>query len=105
MRLFAYSTKLDTDLLTIRSVPVVNGRDIVEEYFAIGGDSLQLVRLEDSKGTAVQNEYVFPNSRSASFRPRSLCKIGLVCCNRETKQMCYRLWYFLAGSTWMAKSA
>jgi hypothetical protein len=57
----AYSTELDTDLLTIRTAPVINGRDITEEYFAIGGGSLRLVRLEDSKGTAVQNEYVFPN--------------------------------------------
>jgi hypothetical protein len=57
----AYSTELDTDLLTIRTAPVINGRDIKEEYFAIGGSSLRLVRLEDSKGAAVQNEYVFPN--------------------------------------------
>jgi hypothetical protein len=57
----AYSAELDTDLLTIRTAPVINGRDIAKEYFAFGGDSLRLVRLEDSKGAAVQNEYVFPN--------------------------------------------
>jgi hypothetical protein len=57
-----HSTELNTDLLVLRSAPVINGRDIAVEYFAINQDDLRLVRLEDSKGAAVQNEYLFPNS-------------------------------------------
>jgi hypothetical protein len=57
----AYSTELNTEMLVIRTTPLINGRRIVAEYFAISQDNLRLVRLEDSKGAAVQNEYVFPN--------------------------------------------
>jgi hypothetical protein len=55
------STDRDRDLLVIHTSPVVNGRDIAKASFSIGGDQLRLIRLEDSKGSAVQNEYVFPN--------------------------------------------
>jgi hypothetical protein len=56
-----HTAELDQDLLVIRTSPVINGRDISKEIFAIAGDQLRLLRLEDSKGNAVQNEYIFPN--------------------------------------------
>lgn len=59
--LVKYSTELGTDVLVLRTAPVINGRDIASEYFAIDDDRLRLIRLEDSKGAVVQNEYVFPN--------------------------------------------
>jgi hypothetical protein len=55
------SAELDGDLLVIRTYRVINGRDVAKEIFAIGADQLRLVRLEDSNGNAVQNEYVYPN--------------------------------------------
>jgi hypothetical protein len=51
--------QLDTRVLVLRASPVINGRDIAKEYYSLGDDRLRLVRLEDSKGAAVQNEYVF----------------------------------------------
>jgi hypothetical protein len=56
-----FSEELNADLVVIRTVPVINGRDIRKEYFAINEDRVRLVRLEDSGGAVVQNEYVFPN--------------------------------------------
>ena len=56
-----YSEELSSDLVVIRTVPVINGRDIRKEYFAISEDRVRLVRLENSGGAGVQNEYVFPN--------------------------------------------
>jgi hypothetical protein len=47
-----YSAGLDIDLLTIRTAPVVNGRDLAAEHFAIGGDELRLVRLEEQGGSS-----------------------------------------------------
>jgi hypothetical protein len=57
-----HSADLDGDLLVIDTFRVINGRDVAKEIFAIGGDQLRLVRLEDSKGNAIQNEYVFANA-------------------------------------------
>ena len=54
---FDYSSDLDTDVLVIRTAQVINGRDVAAEYFAVGDDNLRLVRLEDSKGSVVQNMY------------------------------------------------
>ncbi len=58
---FEPSANVAGDLVVLRTERAINGRDIAKEYFAIGDDRLRLVRLENSKGEAVQNEYVFPN--------------------------------------------
>jgi hypothetical protein len=55
------SDGLGSDVLVIETAPVINGRDIVREYFSIGNERVRLIRLQDSKNRAVQNEYVFPN--------------------------------------------
>jgi hypothetical protein len=56
-----YSSKLSGQLMVLRTQPAVNARNIAKEYFAIAGDRLRLVRLENDKGELVQNEYIFPN--------------------------------------------
>lgn len=56
-----YSEELNADLVVIRTTPVINGRDIRNEYFSISGDQVKLVRLENSVGTMIPNDYVFPN--------------------------------------------
>jgi hypothetical protein len=55
---FEFSADLGSDLIVISTLPVINGMDIVKEYYGIGHDRLLLVRLENSKGEAAQNEYV-----------------------------------------------
>jgi hypothetical protein len=42
-------------------VRFINGRNVAKEYFAVGGDRLRFVRMENDEGEAVQNEYVYPN--------------------------------------------
>jgi hypothetical protein len=58
---FEFSSNLRTDLIVLHTVPLINGRKITKEYFAIGHDSLRFVRMEDDQGALVQNEYVYPN--------------------------------------------
>src|SRR5262249_59297628 len=56
-----YSKDLAADLIILHTAPVINGRNVAKEYFAVNGDRLRLIRLEDDKGRLVQNEYIFPN--------------------------------------------
>jgi hypothetical protein len=56
-----YSKDLASELLTFHTAPVINGRNITKEYFALNNDRLRFVRMENDKGALVQNEYVFPN--------------------------------------------
>jgi hypothetical protein len=56
-----YSKALESNLIVLSTARVINGRDIAKEYFAVDKDRLRLVRLENSKGEGVQNEYVLPN--------------------------------------------
>jgi hypothetical protein len=56
-----YSKELDSDLIVLRTAPVINGRNIAKEFFALKDDRLRFIRLENDKGKLVQNEYIFPN--------------------------------------------
>ncbi len=56
-----FRTDLASDVIVLHMVRFINGRNVAKEYFAVGGDRLRFVRMENDKGEAVQNEYVFPN--------------------------------------------
>jgi hypothetical protein len=56
-----YSDDFASDMIILRTAPVINGRNITKEYFSLKNDRLRFVRLENDKGALVQNEYVFPN--------------------------------------------
>jgi hypothetical protein len=58
---FEFSTDLGSDVISLHMVRFINGRNVAKEYFAINGDRLRFIRMENDKGEAVQNEYVFPN--------------------------------------------
>lgn len=58
---FELSSDLANDMIVLHMSRFINGRNVAKEYFAINHDRLQFVRMEDDKGEAVQNEYVFPN--------------------------------------------
>jgi hypothetical protein len=58
---FEFSTDLGSDLIVLHMARFINGRNVAREYFAISGDRLRFVRMENDKGEAVQNEYVFSN--------------------------------------------
>jgi hypothetical protein len=55
-----YSTDLASYLIILDTARAINGLNIAKEYFAISGDRLRLVRMENDKGALVQNEYVLP---------------------------------------------
>lgn len=59
---FEYSENLKSDMLELSTLPVIGGRDIATEYFAVGGGRFRLVRLENSKGESVINDYLFENN-------------------------------------------
>jgi hypothetical protein len=58
---FEFSTDLASDVIVLHMFRFINGRNVAKEYFAVGDDRLRFVRMENDKGEAVQNEYVFPN--------------------------------------------
>jgi hypothetical protein len=49
------------DVLEVESEPVINGRDVAKQYYALIGEKLLLIRLEDSKGKLIRNVYGAPN--------------------------------------------
>jgi len=58
---FDFSNDLGSDIIALHMTRFINGRNVAKEYFALSGDLLRFVRMENDKGEAVQNEYVFPN--------------------------------------------
>ena len=44
-------------VIEVESEPVINGRDITKQYYALIGDKILPIRLEDSRGEIVQNDY------------------------------------------------
>lgn len=58
------------DVVVLQMARNINGRDIKKEYFAIRGDRVQLIRLEDSSGQAVANSYRAANLE-IGIRPRA----------------------------------
>jgi hypothetical protein len=56
-----FSNDLASDLIVLHMARLINGRNVAREYFAISNDRLQFVRMENDKGEAAQNEYVYPN--------------------------------------------
>lgn len=58
---FEFSGDLGSDIIVLHMVRFINGRNVAKEYFAISGDRFRFVRMENDKGEAVQNEYVYPN--------------------------------------------
>ena len=58
---FDFSADLGSDMIVLHMTRFINGGNVAKEYFSISGDRLRFVRMENDKGEAVQNEYVFPN--------------------------------------------
>ncbi len=58
---FDFSNDLGSDIIVLHMTRFINGRNVAKEYFALSGDRLRFVRMENDKGEAVQNEYVLPN--------------------------------------------
>jgi hypothetical protein len=57
----SFDDKLHTQLITVSTAPVINGRDIAKQYFALVDDKLYFIRMEDSNGRLIRNNYLSPN--------------------------------------------
>jgi len=49
------------EVLEVESTPAINGADIAKQYYALVGDQMRLIRLEDSSGVLTRNVYAAPN--------------------------------------------
>ena len=49
------------EVLEVESHAMINGADVARQYYALVGDQMRLIRLEDSTGVLVPNRYGTPN--------------------------------------------
>ena len=56
-----YMPEIGREALEVSSKPVINGRDVAKQYYALIGEKALLVRLEDSGGQLIRNIYGAPN--------------------------------------------
>jgi len=57
----AHLRQIDRDVIEVRSEPVINGRDVAKQFYALVNDDVLLIRLEDKAGHLVRNAYGAPN--------------------------------------------
>jgi hypothetical protein len=56
-----YVPEIGREVLVVNSKPEINGRDVAKQYYALIGEKVLLVRLEDSSGKPVRNIYGAPH--------------------------------------------
>lgn len=56
-----YSPEIEREIIVVGSEPVINGRDVAKQYYALIDEEILLIRLEDSKGQPIRNVYGAPN--------------------------------------------
>ena len=57
----SFDDKLQAQVITVSTAPVINGRDVAKQCFALVDDKLYFVRMEDRKGKLIRNDYLSPN--------------------------------------------
>lgn len=92
-------------MIVLQTTPAISGRDIGKEYFAIGNDTLRLIRLEDTKGQVTQNEYVV-ESREIGIIPDAKTVDQFVnLLESSDKADVLSALVFLVGGIWAARGA
>jgi hypothetical protein len=56
-----YLAQINRMALEVRSAPVINGRDVAKQFYALINDDVLLIRLEDKAGHLIRNAYGAPN--------------------------------------------
>lgn len=56
-----FMPEIGREVLEVSSEPVINGRDVAKQYYALIGEKILLIRLEDSGGELIRNNYGAPN--------------------------------------------
>ena len=59
---------IEGEVLEVESRQMPNGADVAKQFYALVGDEMRLIRLEDSSGALVQNIYSSPN-HTIGFTP------------------------------------
>jgi hypothetical protein len=59
---------IEGDVLEVQSDAMINGADVAKQYYALVGDEMRLIRLEDSSGALTPNIYRTPN-HTIGFTP------------------------------------
>ncbi|MBI3098295.1 MAG: hypothetical protein HYY93_08655 [Planctomycetes bacterium] len=87
-------TRLGVPLIEIPSLPQAHGLDIGRQYYALAGDSLALVRLEDTAGHAIRNHLGTCQNTVGPFPPRrSAVEWEAEVCSVDTgRRMAALLW-------------
>lgn len=57
-----YLPELGREVLEVSSRPAIGGRDVARQYYALIGEEMLLVRLEDSDGRLIRNYYDTPHA-------------------------------------------
>jgi hypothetical protein len=73
----SFDDKLRAQLITVSTAPVINGRDVAKQHFALVDEKLYFIRAEDSKGKLIRNHYLSPN-HTLGGSPPSKDLAGLV---------------------------
>jgi len=56
-----YLPQISRKAVEVRSEPVINGRDVARQFYALVNDDVLLIRLEDKAGHLIRNAYGAPN--------------------------------------------
>jgi len=67
----SFDDKLQAQVITVSTAPVINGRDVAKQYFALVDDKLYFIRMEDSKEKLIRNHYLSPNHTLGGDLPAS----------------------------------
>ncbi len=57
---FSRVDELVSDVITIETTGYTHGLDVAKQYFAFSGDDLRFIRMENSKGRLIRNNYASP---------------------------------------------
>lgn len=67
----SFDEKLQAHIITISTRAVINGRGVAKQYFALLDDKLYFIRMENSKGQILRNNYLSPNLTLGGKLPES----------------------------------
>lgn len=65
----AFAAELNAFVISVPSAPYINGKDIAKQVYAVSGDQLFFVRLEDKLGALIRNKYLHPNHTIGFDKP------------------------------------
>lgn len=56
-----FKLEIGREVIEVESEPVINGRNVAKQYYALIDENVLPVRIEDSKAKSLQNNYISPD--------------------------------------------